>query len=280
MQKAENLILQSKTAIVDFVKHELSSGFKPIGLVLEPVIGIDSHMSGRRLEEKVTNVHEIVTMLLGNVTNVHEIVTVLSGNVTNVHSNLGDEIAKLTVEVSKLSMLIFKEPPNPEVGRKMDAILAATNKLVFKVTVGGICLRIGSVSVVGGALGCWQVSFLLWCFSLPVLGAGLFLTLYYFLLPTCCVPFSLSCFIELRSIFGNCIIMAAAPIINLRLVIYVVIGYGLSHPVITLLDKWAAVHRVYHMKGEAVKSMTLGELAKDLSAGGGIWSELPELKKD
>uniref|UniRef100_A0A7N2N8D9 Uncharacterized protein n=1 Tax=Quercus lobata TaxID=97700 RepID=A0A7N2N8D9_QUELO len=113
--------------------------------------------------------------------------------------------------------------------------------------------------------------------------------------------------------------MAAAPITNLRLVIYVVIGYSLSRPVITLLDKWfpgrrdtaseyvlatfepssnlstdgpfciifcinlaswAAVRRVYHMKGEAVKSMTLGELAEDLSAGGGIWSELPELKKD
>ncbi|KAK4584179.1 hypothetical protein RGQ29_022076 [Quercus rubra] len=84
--------------------------------------------------------------------------------------------------------------------------------------------------------------------------------------------------------------MAAAPITNLRLVIYVVIGYSLSRPAIALLDKWfpgrrdtaseAAVRRVYHMKGEAVKSMTLGELAEDLSAGGGIWSELPELKKD
>nr|POE89168.1 hypothetical protein CFP56_71368 [Quercus suber] len=107
MQKAENLILQSKTVVVDSAMRELSSGFKPIGLVLGAVIRIDSHKSGQRLEEKVTNVHEIVT--------------VLSGNVTNVHSSLGDEIAKLTVEVSKLSMLISKEPPNPEVGRKMDA---------------------------------------------------------------------------------------------------------------------------------------------------------------
>nr|POE68448.1 hypothetical protein CFP56_20756 [Quercus suber] len=121
MQKAENLILQSKTAIVDFAKHELSSGFKPIGLVFGAMIEIDSHKSGRRLEEKVTDVHEIVTVLSSNVTNVHEIVIVLSSNVTNVHSSLRDEIAKLTVEVLKLSMLISKEPPNPEVGRKMDA---------------------------------------------------------------------------------------------------------------------------------------------------------------
>nr|POE89167.1 hypothetical protein CFP56_71367 [Quercus suber] len=105
-----------KIAVVDFAKCGLSSGFKPIGLVLGAVIGIDSHRSGRRLEE--------------NVTNVHEIVTVLSGNVTNVHSSLGDEIAKLTVEVLKLSMLIPKESPNPEVGRKMDVILAAIDKLV------------------------------------------------------------------------------------------------------------------------------------------------------
>ena len=27
----------------------------------------------------------------------------------------------------------------------------------FGVTMGGICLRIGSVSVASGALGCWQV---------------------------------------------------------------------------------------------------------------------------
>ena len=82
------------------------------------------------MEEKVTNVHEIATVLSGNV---HDIVTVLLGNVTNVtnvHSSLGDEIAKLTVEVSKLSMLISKVPPNPKVGRKMDAILAATDKPV------------------------------------------------------------------------------------------------------------------------------------------------------
>ena len=121
MQKTENLILQSKTAVVDSAKRELSSGLKPIGLVFGAVIWIDSHRSSRRLEEKVTNVHEIVTVLSGNVTNVHEIVTMLSGNVTNVHSSLGDEIAKLTEEVSKLSMLISKEPPNLELGRKMDA---------------------------------------------------------------------------------------------------------------------------------------------------------------
>ena len=41
-------------------------------------------------------------------TNVHEIVTVLLGNVTNVHSSLGDEIAKLTVEVSKLRCLFSR----------------------------------------------------------------------------------------------------------------------------------------------------------------------------
>ena len=52
MQKAENLILQSKIAVVDSAKHELFSGFKPIGLVLGVVIGIDSHKSGRRLEER------------------------------------------------------------------------------------------------------------------------------------------------------------------------------------------------------------------------------------
>ena len=78
------------------------------------------------LSSNVTNVHEIVTVLSGNVTNVHEIVTVLSGNVTNVHSSLGDEIAKLIVDVSKLFMLISKEPPNLEVGRKMDA-----HRLIF-----------------------------------------------------------------------------------------------------------------------------------------------------
>ena len=47
MQKAENLILQSKIAVVDSAKRELFSGFKPIGLVLGVVIGIDSHKSGR-----------------------------------------------------------------------------------------------------------------------------------------------------------------------------------------------------------------------------------------
>nr|POE92927.1 hypothetical protein CFP56_17581 [Quercus suber] len=90
MQKVENLILQSKTTIVDAVTRKVSSGFKLIGLVLGVMIRIDSHKSGRQLEEKVTNVHEIVTVLLGNVTKVHEIVTVLSGNVINMHSSIGE----------------------------------------------------------------------------------------------------------------------------------------------------------------------------------------------
>ncbi|KAK9990347.1 hypothetical protein SO802_025332 [Lithocarpus litseifolius] len=115
-KKVDNLIFQSKATVIDAAKRELSSGFKPIGLVFGGLVGIDSHMSGQRLEKKVTDMHGIVTRL--------------SDNVTYVHSSLGDEIAKLTVEVSKLSTLISKEPPNPEVERKMDAILAATEKLV------------------------------------------------------------------------------------------------------------------------------------------------------
>jgi len=116
MLKAERLILQSKAAIIDAAKHELSSGFRPIGLVLGGVVGIDAYLSSRRLETKVADLHVLVERL--------------SNSVINEHSSLGEEIAKLTVEVSKLSTLISKEPPNPEVERKMDAVLAATEKLV------------------------------------------------------------------------------------------------------------------------------------------------------
>nr|POF24842.1 hypothetical protein CFP56_26230 [Quercus suber] len=73
------------------------------------------------MEEKMSNVVGVVAVLSNNVK------VALDG-----HSNLGDEVAKLVMEVSKLSTLILKESPNAEVEKKMDAILATINKLVSK----------------------------------------------------------------------------------------------------------------------------------------------------
>nr|POE92926.1 hypothetical protein CFP56_17580 [Quercus suber] len=85
----------SKTAVVGAAKHKLSTRFRPLSLVIGAVIAIDSHWSA------------------------------LDG-----HSNLGDEVEKFVMEVSKLSILISKELPNAKVEKKMDAILAAIDNLV------------------------------------------------------------------------------------------------------------------------------------------------------
>ena len=122
MWKAEDLLLRSKTTVVGAAKCELSTGFRPLSLVIGAVIVIDCHRSGQRLEEKMSNVDGVVTALLNDVK------VALDG-----HSNLGDEVAKLVMEVSNLSTLILKEPPNAEVEKKMDAILATINKLVSEL---------------------------------------------------------------------------------------------------------------------------------------------------
>lgn len=119
MWKAEDLLLHSKTTIVGAAKRELYTRFRPLSLVIGAVIMIDSHQSGQWLEEKMSNMDGVVTELSNNVK------VALDG-----HSNLGDEVAKLVMEVSKLSTLISKEPPNAEVEKKMDAILVVINKLV------------------------------------------------------------------------------------------------------------------------------------------------------
>lgn len=61
---------------------------------------IDSHQSGQQLE-KMSNVDGVVTEFSNDVK------VALDG-----HSNLGDEVAKLVMKVSKLSTLISKEQPN------------------------------------------------------------------------------------------------------------------------------------------------------------------------
>lgn len=107
MWKAKDLLLHSKTTVVGATKCELSIGFRPPSLVIGAVIVIDSHRSGQRLEEKMSNVDGVVTVLSNDVK------VALDG-----HSNLGDEVAKLVMEVSKLSTLILKEPVNAEVEKK------------------------------------------------------------------------------------------------------------------------------------------------------------------
>lgn len=119
MWKAEDLLLHSKTTIVGAAKRELYTRFRPLSLVIGAMIMIDSHQSGQWLEEKMSNMDGVVTELSNNVK------VALDG-----HSNLGDEVAKLVMEVSKLSTLISKEPPNAEVEKKMDTILVVINKLV------------------------------------------------------------------------------------------------------------------------------------------------------
>lgn len=121
MWKAKDLLLRSMTTVVGVAKRELSTGFRPLNLVVGAMIVIDSNQSGQRMEEKMSNVDGVVTVLSNDVK------VALDG-----HSNLGDEVAKLVMEVSKLSTLILKEPHNAEVEKKMDAILATINKLVSK----------------------------------------------------------------------------------------------------------------------------------------------------
>ena len=152
MLKAESLILQSKAFVIAAAKNELSSGFKPIGLVFGGLVGIDAHMSSRRLGKKVTDVHGIVTRL--------------SDKVTDEHSSLGDEIAKLTVEVSKLSTLISKDTPNLEVERKMDAVLAATEILVSEyVKKSGQKKKYGGLQKKYGGLQKTMHGFVTWLFD-------------------------------------------------------------------------------------------------------------------